>query len=143
MSDVLTKRQRSVLMASVRSTGNRSTELEMIRIFRKHRITGWRRGRVIRIQALNGSVRIRPDFLFSSRKTVVFVDGEFWHGHPSRCRYPKTRKLWWLLKIHGNRRRDLMQNRLLRKTGWTVIRVWEYELKTSAVLRKLKERGLF
>ena len=88
-----------------------------------------------------GSIRIRPDFLFRFSKTVVFMDAEFWHGHPTRCRIPETRREWWAAKIEGNRRRDRLQNRSLRADGWTVVRVWQHELKTSVVLRKLKQGG--
>ncbi len=142
MSDVFSAAKRSQVMSRIRSSGNRETELEMIRIFRRHGITGWRRGRVIKINTQAGFVHTRPDFVFASHSVVVFVDGEFWHGHPTRCQIPATRRLWWLTKINSNRKRDRLQNRSLRQSGWIVIRVWQHELKTSAVLRKLKLGGL-
>ena len=75
----------------------------------------------------------------------MFVDGDFWHGHPTRCRIPKTRRSWWLAKIEGNKARDRRQNRLLRKHGWTVVRVWQHELERKHLqkaLRKLQAVGL-
>ncbi len=143
MPDVFTKAKRSQVMSLIRSSGNRATELAMIHIFQVHRITGWRRGRVVLVNTRTGSLRIRPDFVFPARKVAMFVDGEFWHGHPTRCQIPQTRRAWWIAKIESNKRRDRRQNRALRAAGWTVVRVWQHELKTSAVLRKLKRGGLF
>jgi DNA mismatch endonuclease, patch repair protein len=59
---------------------------------------------------------------------VLFVDGEFWHGHPRLCRIPATRHEWWAAKIEGNKKRDRKQTRLLRAHNWTVIRIWQHEL---------------
>jgi DNA mismatch endonuclease, patch repair protein len=142
MPDVFNKAKRSQVMSRIRSSGNKATELAMIHVFRMRGITGWRRGQVLRIGSRDGFLRIRPDFLFRAKRVAVFVDGEFWHGHPTRCRIPQTRRAWWAAKIDGNRQRDRLQNRTLRAAGWTVARVWQHELKTSAVLRKLGKAGL-
>ncbi len=130
-------------MAAIRSRGNAETELAAIRVFRAHLITGWRRGITLRIPASEAKPRlIRPDFVFHARRLAVFIDGEFWHGHPTRARIPKTRTVWWRNKIEGNKARDRRQNRLLRNHGWTVVRIWQFELKTAAALRKLAKVGL-
>jgi len=155
MSDIFTKDKRSAVMASVRSTGNRATELAMIRVFRELRITGWRRGKRLRLEehttARNRknetklSRIIRPDFVFPERKIAVFVDGEFWHGHPTRGRIPATRREWWAAKIEWNRRRDRLQNRMLRKKGWVVVRIWQHELTGKHLhkaLGKLRRAGI-
>ena len=152
MADVFTKSKRSEVMSRIRSAGNKSTELAMIRVFRKHGITGWRRGRRLRpaekrkAESEKGKTTIiRPDFVFPKSRTAVFVDGEFWHGHPTRCRIPATRREWWLAKIEGNKARDRRQTRLLRKNGWTVVRVWQHELERKHLrkaLRKLRSAGL-
>ncbi|HMO50668.1 MAG TPA: very short patch repair endonuclease [Kiritimatiellia bacterium] len=140
MVDVFTKSKRSEVMSRIRSHGNRETELAMVKLFRAHQISGWRRGVSIRlVDALwERTVHIRPDFVFRKIYVAVFIDGEFWHGHPTRARIPKTRRVWWKRKIEANKARDRMQNRLLRKHGWRVIRIWAYEMKTPAALRKLK-----
>lgn len=72
----------------------------------------------------------RPDFVFRSRRIVVLVDGDFWHG----WRFP----LWehklspfWREKIAGNRARDARNMARLRRAGWTVLRVWEHQLDRS------------
>lgn len=131
-------------MAAIRSRGNRETEMEAIRLFRIHRINGWRRGIKINIRHPDRKrpVTIRPDFVFRALKIAIFIDGEFWHGHPTKARIPKTRTEWWTRKIEGNKARDRLQNRLLRNCGWTVIRIWQFELKTQMFFRKLNKAGL-
>jgi len=119
------------------------------------RCLGWRGGRKLRfrkklkaenLKAEGGQTRIiRPDFVFSKGKVAEFVDGAFWHGHPTRAKIPMTRRAWWLAKIEGNKARDRRQNRLLRKAGWTVVRIWEHELQRKHLpkaLRKLRAAGL-
>ncbi|HAB18569.1 MAG TPA: hypothetical protein PLX89_10640 [Verrucomicrobiota bacterium] len=63
--------QRSQVMASIRSKGNKGTGLKLASIFRAHGINGRRRH-----QALVGN----PDFSFRRKRLAVFVDGCFWHG---------------------------------------------------------------
>ena len=129
MPDVFTKKKRSEVMAAIRSTGNRATELRLIAILRAHTITGWRRR-----QRLPG----KPDFVFRRQRLAVFVDGCFWHGCRWHCRLPKSRKGFWIPKIAGNKTRDRTVRRLLRQTGWRVLRLWEHELADGdKVARKL------
>lgn len=117
--DPLSKRRRSELMARIRSRGNRSTEMALAALLRRHHVTGWRRS-----SALFG----RPDFVFPAQKLAVFVDGDFWHGHPMRGRLPASNRAYWLAKIVRNRARDQLVNRELRRRGWTVLRIWEHLL---------------
>jgi DNA mismatch endonuclease (patch repair protein) len=130
MTDVFTRDERSRIMSRIRSRGNESTELRFIRILRKHKITGWRRGSV-----LPG----KPDFVFKGARVVVFVDGDFWHGNPRKFRVPKSNVDYWAPKIEATRRRDATNNRQLRKLGWRVLRFWESGLrKERAVAAKIK-----
>ena len=128
--DVFTKIVRSEVMRSVRSKGNKSTELKLIHIFRANHITGWRRN-----YPLFGS----PDFVFPRNRVVVFVDGCFWHGHPCRNIKPKANRKYWRLKIEKNRRRDKAISRELSKQGWQVLRFWECHLaqKPNACINKI------
>lgn len=69
----------------------------------------------------------RPDILFRTPMVAVFVDGDFWHG----WRFPVWRdKLSeaWEVKIEANRRRDARNFRKLRRSGWTVVRLWEHQV---------------
>jgi len=83
----------------------------------------------------------KPDLTFVSRTKVIFVHGCFWHGHS--CRYgrlPKSRLTYWGPKIAANLQRDHRQTRQLRKMGWSVMIVWQCQLKRESVLaRKVKE----
>lgn len=72
----------------------------------------------------------KPDFVFRSRRAVVFVHGCFWHRH--RCRNgqrsPMSRPDFWLPKLNGNRLRDARTRRRLRAEGWRVLVIWECQL---------------
>lgn len=70
----------------------------------------------------------RPDFVFRDAKVVVFVDGDFWHGWLfSQWRDKLSEK--WETKIESNRRRDDRNHRVLRRAGWTVVRIWEHQIE--------------
>ncbi len=73
----------------------------------------------------------KPDIVLPKYKTVIFVNGCFWHGHEN-CRYfvvPKTRTDWWLKKIHGNIQKDSENFLLLSELGWKIVTIFECELK--------------
>src|SRR2546422_5549398 len=127
--DVFSRHERSRIMSRIRSRGNAATELRLIALFRAHRITGWRRN-----QKLLG----KPDFVFRAKRTVVFVDGCFWHGCPRCYRRPRSNLKYWDAKILRNRVRDRLVRKALKKSGWRVVRVWAHELDSPRrCLRKL------
>lgn len=128
MADTLTVAERSERMSRVRSRGNHATELRLIALFREQRITGWRRG-----MPLLG----RPDFIFRAAKVAVFVDGCFWHGCPRHARTPKSRVKFWTAKLVRNAQRDREVSRILRASGWTVLRIWECALTRSQAARTI------
>ena len=75
----------------------------------------------------------KPDIVLPKYKTVIFVNGCFWHGHKG-CRYfvwPKNNADFWQEKIGGNISRDTKNIAELKSAGWRVIIVWECELKPS------------
>ena len=72
-----------------------------------------------------------PDIVLPKHKTVIFVNGCFWHGHQG-CRYfvvPKTNTEFWMNKIDTTRIRDQKKMSELETMGWKVIVIWECELK--------------
>jgi DNA mismatch endonuclease, patch repair protein len=74
----------------------------------------------------------RPDLVFPSLRTVVFVHGCFWHRHDCEYfRWPQTRRDFWEEKLHGNAARDVTTRRELQKQGWQVLTVWECELRAT------------
>ena len=76
-----------------------------------------------------------PDLVFVSRRKVIFVHGCFWHAHSCRFgRTPKSRVVYWKTKFSTNRARDRRQANELRKTGWSVMIVWQCELKKRHAL---------
>lgn len=81
----------------------------------------------------------KPDIVLPKYKTVIFVNGCFWHGHKN-CKYatiPKTRTEWWLKKINGNISNDKKKNSNLKKEGWKVINIWTCQLKPLKVEKTL------
>lgn len=126
MADTFTKEQRSQIMRQVKGSRNKSTELKLIQFFKDNSIKGWRR---------NYNLFGRPDFVFPQTKEAVFVDGCFWHGHNCRNTKPKDNKEYWQQKIYRNKKRDRTVNKTLAANGWTVIRIWECQLKKEKTLK--------
>ena len=122
MADVFDKEKRSDIMKHVRSKGNKSTELKLIEVFKELGITGWRR---------NYTVIGHPDFVFLNKRVAVFVDGCFWHGHNCRNTRPATNSEYWNRKRERNRLHDEEITKRFKSRGWSVIRIWECELKTA------------
>lgn len=73
-----------------------------------------------------------PDLVIRSARVVVFVDSCFWHGCRRHGRQPKSNVEFWTAKIARNRERDRKVSLAYRRAGWTVVRVWEHEIKWSA-----------
>lgn len=120
MADVFDKETRSKIMGCVRSDGNKSTELKLISVFRELGIVGWKR---------HYSVKGHPDFVFLKKKIAIFVDGCFWHGHDCRNTRPANNQEYWEKKRLRNIQHDMDITSLFTSRGWTVIRIWECELK--------------
>ena len=129
MADVFSKEKRSEIVSHVRSKGNCATEKKLISLFRKNRIKGWRR---------NYRLFGRPDFVFPGKRIAVFVDGEFWHGHPTLGQIPETNREFWTRKIERNKARDNLVNQTLRDRGWTVVRIWQHELRDDLWFEKIR-----
>lgn len=120
MSDVFSKGKRSLVMAAIRSRGNKDTEVALALLLRRYKIVGWRR---------HVPIFGRPDFIFPKLRLAIFVDGCFWHGCPKHGTKPKNRSEFWRKKLAGNQDRDRLVTRTLRSQGWRVVRVWEHELR--------------
>jgi DNA mismatch endonuclease, patch repair protein len=95
----------------------------------------------------------RPDLAWIGRRLAVFIDGAFWHGHPDY--YWGQSGPFWDEKIARNRTRDESVNRELADAGWTVVRLWDFEVerdvgtcvarvrsKLDAVPRSSRQRGV-
>lgn len=132
MADIFEKEKRSQIMSAVHSKQNKSTEIKLIKIFKENGIIGWRR---------NYKVKGHPDFVFPDKKIAIFVDGCFWHGHDCRNTRPADNAEYWQKKRERNIRHDKEITALFENRGWTVIRIWECELKKknySILTQKIK-----
>lgn len=124
MADVMTPEQRSRCMAAIRG---KDTKPEMI--VRRYLFSRGLRFRV-QVRKLPGN----PDIVLPKYRTVIFVNGCFWHGHEG-CRYyrlPKSNIEFWEQKIKNNVARDVRNENELKSLGWRVIRVWECDIKRVA-----------
>jgi DNA mismatch endonuclease, patch repair protein len=123
----VTRATRSRIMAAVptRDTGAEKSVRSLV-----HRIG-------FRYSLTRNDLPGKPDLTFVSRKKIIFVHGCFWHGHA--CRYgrlPKSRRDYWGTKISANKARDRRQAKALRKAGWSVMIVWQCQLKKKDALER-------
>lgn len=84
-----------------------------------------------------GNLPGKPDLVFVGLRKVIFVHGCFWHRHRGCGRMPKSRLEFWKPKLEENRRRDLKNQRWLRKDGWRLCVIWECQL---ADMNRLEHR---
>ena len=114
--------ERRALMARFRSTDTHP-ELALRRALRIAGIVGYR----LHMSKLPG----RPDVAFTRWRVAVFVDGEFWHGHPAVFQFG-TKGPYWDAKIARNQARDVASNRALSDAGWSVVRFWSRDISRNA-----------
>lgn len=123
MSDVLTKEQRHHCMASIRG---KDTKPEIL--VRKYLFS-----RGFRYRLNHPRLPGHPDIVLRKYRSVIFVNGCFWHGHAG-CRYyvtPKSNTEFWKKKVERNRKRDKEEQQRLADMGWHCITVWECQLKPA------------
>ena len=121
MADTMTPEQRSRCMSAVKG---KDTKPEMI--VRRYLFSKGLRFR-LHVRSLPGN----PDIVLPKYKTVVFINGCFWHGHEG-CKYyrlPKSNVEFWESKITNNKSRDVQNEIKLKELGWRVIRIWECEIR--------------
>lgn len=116
MTDVFSKEKRSWVMSRIRG---KNTKIEII-------IGDIMRSNGIRFVS-HPKIFGNPDFL-AGEKTAVFCDGDFWHGFRYNIK-KKPESKFWRDKIEENMRRDRRVTRKLRKMGYSVVRLWEHDIK--------------
>lgn len=137
MADTHSKEVRSMNMSHIRSKDTKPEEKVRKYLFAK----GVRYRKNVR--KLPGC----PDIVLHKYKTVIFVNGCFWHKHDCpRFRWPSSNQEYWYPKIMRNVERDAASYTLLKELGWNVITVWECQLKKKCfeetmqnVLNNLRE----
>ena len=133
MADVFSKKKRSWIMSRIRSK-NTSIDIMMRDMLSDARL------KFMMYPDLYG----KPDFQVG-KKILVFCDGDFWHGY-RYAEKKRSAKKYWREKIEGNMRRDRKVSRKLRRDGWSVLRIWEHDIKRKPetckrkIMRKVAER---
>jgi len=120
MTDVVSPAKRSEMMAGIKG---KNTKPEMV-VRKALHAAGFRYR--LHVKGLPG----KPDLVFPKYRTVVFVNGCFWHKHDCKLfKWPKTRPEFWREKILGNIERDNKNLALLKDSGWRAITIWECTIK--------------
>lgn len=119
MPDSYDAATRSRVMRSVKGKDT-SPELLLRKALRAQGVTGYRLHR----KDIPGS----PDLAFIGKKVAVFVDGAWWHGHPAKWWKGRSGE-YWDAKIERNIARDRAVDAALTEGGWTVVRVWDFEVE--------------
>jgi DNA mismatch endonuclease (patch repair protein) len=135
MTDVLTPAQRQLNMSHIRAK-NTGPEVKLRKLLWAEGVRGYR---------IHCEIPGKPDIVFTKKKLAIFVDGCFWHKCPVCFQEPETRKEFWMKKIQSNVDRAARVNEQLQADGWTVIRIWEHEIRKAPdtvvekILKILKE----
>ena len=122
--DNLTAEQRHYNMSRIKAKDTKPEVLVRSYLFR----------RGLRFRKNDKLLPGHPDVVLPKYKTVIFINGCFWHGHEN-CRYaviPKTNTEFWTEKINANRIRDELEKQKLQDAGWKVIIIWECMLKRTS-----------
>lgn len=120
MSDIFDKAKRSQIMRNIRS---KDTQAELV-VFR------YLRKRGVYFQRHYKNALGSPDIALPRKKKAVFIDGDFWHGKDfDRLLQKHVADSFWVVKISRNMERDRIQRESLIETGWTILAVWESDIK--------------
>lgn len=123
MSDTMTPEQRSRCMAAIHGKDTKPEVLVRKFLFAKG----------LRFRVCDRKLPGTPDIVLPKYKTVIFIDGCFWHGHEG-CKYyqiPKTNTEFWKVKVRINKARDMRNDAALVEMGWKIIHIWECEIRSK------------
>jgi DNA mismatch endonuclease (patch repair protein) len=126
MTDHVTRARRSAMMAAVRG---KNTTPELLVRSAAHRLG-------LRFRLHSARLPGQPDLVFPKWRTVIFVNGCFWHRHPGckRTTMPKSNATFWRRKFRENTRRDTVNYERLAALGWRVVIMWQCELGRPGTL---------
>ncbi len=128
--DVHSKEIRSYNMSRIKGKKTKPEELVAKYLFAQ----GFRYRR--NVKGLPGT----PDIVLKKYRTVIFVNGCFWHCHEG-CKWfvlPETNVEFWKKKFDCNRERDKQNYKKLQDNGWNVIIVWECEIRHNDRKKRLE-----
>lgn len=130
MVDKFSKETRSMIMSRIKSTNTKPEEIVRKFLFSK----GFRYRK--NVKKLPGC----PDIVLPKYKTIIFVNGCFWHMHNcDNISCPSSNIAYWNAKLQRNIERDSKNIDLLKSKGWKVIVIWECELKKNKVNDRLNK----
>ena len=130
MADNHSKEVRSINMSHIRSTNSKPEEIVRKYLFAE----GFRYRK--NVKKLPGC----PDIVLPKYKTVIFVNGCFWHKHDCpRFVWPSSNQDYWRPKILRNVERDNQSCKELESLGWKVITFWECELKKKVLEETMRK----
>ena len=131
MADIFSKEKRSEIMSHI---SGKETKPEII--VRKYLFS-----KGFRYRKNDKRYSGKPDIVLPKYHTVIFVHGCFWHGHSCKAgKLPNTRRNFWEHKIYGNLERDYKNIQTLEHQGWSVITVWQCEIKNQSLRSKRLEK---
>ena len=122
MADNHTSEQRHINMSHIRSVSSLENDVRRYLFLKGLR---YRKN----VNTLPG----KPDIVFPKYKTVVFINGCFWHQHQgcSKAVIPSTHTEYWIPKLEKNKERDRINVENLKSLGWKVIIIWECDLSKN------------
>ena len=130
MADNHSKEARSYNMSRIKSKNTKPEETVRKYLFSKG----------LRYRKNVSSLPGKPDIVLPKYRTVVFVNGCFWHKHNcKRFVWPSSNTDYWTAKIEKNVNRDISNERALIELGWHVITIWECQLKSNVLEGNLNE----
>lgn len=126
--DIWDKKKRSAVMSKIKGKDTRPELIVRHYLFSR----GYRYRK--NVKGLPGT----PDIVLRKYGTVIFIHGCFWHGHEVDGHIPESNREYWQKKIERNIERDKRNKEELKKLGWSVMIVWECQLKPA-----VREQTLF
>ncbi|HXG65704.1 MAG TPA: very short patch repair endonuclease [Blastocatellia bacterium] len=130
MADNLKPEDRRRTMQAVKGKGT-SLERRLFSMLAGMRLKGWRKNA--------DDIVGKPDVVFDSNHLAIFIDGCFWHGCPHcRRKLPETNREYWERKIGRNIALAKSANRQLHHDGWTVLRIWEHQIRNPSVMEEIR-----
>ena len=130
MVDNLKLEDRKKAMRAVKGKGT-SLERRLFAMLAGMGVKGWRKNA--------NDIEGKPDVVFPHAKLAIFIDGCFWHGCPvCKKKLPQTNREYWVQKINHNMELAKTHNQKLAEQGWTVIRIWEHEIRDKEAMKVVK-----
>ncbi|KTD83155.1 very short patch repair endonuclease [Paenibacillus sp. NPDC058367] len=120
MADKISKEKRSENMRAIRS-------VSMLENLVTRAV--WAKGLRFRknVKGMPG----KPDIVIKKYKTVIFIDSCFWHNCPIHGTIPKSNTEFWIEKLMKNKQRDINISNYYTGEGWSILRVWEHEIRSD------------